>query len=279
MQLIVDSGSTKSDWVLIGENSTTEYLTSGLNPNFHTEETVYKTILANKELSRLGAEINHVFFYGAGCSSNALNAIIEKGLKRVFTHATIFVDHDLKACAIATHQGEPSISCILGTGSNACFYDGNTVSQNRPSLGYLLGDEGSGAYFGKQLISSFLYKQLPSNIEKVLKEDHQLTKDMVFNSIYSQPNPNTYLASFMKVIYQFANDKYVKEMIFEGFKHFISIHVCCYTNYRDYNTHFVGSIAYLFQTELKQACEFFEVKIGQVIQRPISGLVQYHQQI
>lgn len=277
MHLVVDSGSTKSDWVLIDGVKTQTYTTSGLNPNFHDEDSVYSVLSSNLELIGLGDKVDTIFFYGAGCSSVVLNAIIAKGLKRVFTKAVIKVDHDLKASAIATYQGAPSISCILGTGSNACFFDGETVSQNIPSLGYILGDEGSGAFFGKQLIKDFLYKKLPSNMHKSFQENYDLTKDDIFKYIYRTPNANTYLASFMKFIVQHKNEQYVKEMIKKGFKEFIEAHVCIYHNYKAIKVNFVGSIAHLFSNELYQACSYYKVEIGQIVKKPINGLVNFHQ--
>jgi N-acetylglucosamine kinase-like BadF-type ATPase len=171
MILIADSGSTKSDWVLISGSEKKAFNTIGLNPFFHNEESVYEAIKSNDDLFLIRDEINLIYFYGAGYSSDKLNAIIERGLKRVFKNAEIHVDHDLNACAYATYDGEPSISCILGTGSNSCYYDGKNVIEVVPALGYILGDEGSGTYFGKQLLSNYLYKRLPENIYKSFKEE------------------------------------------------------------------------------------------------------------
>jgi N-acetylglucosamine kinase-like BadF-type ATPase len=279
MHLIVDSGSTKSDWVIVDRENRHEYYTIGLNPFFHDEDSVYDAVSANKELFLFRDKISHLYFYGAGCSSENLNAIIENGLQRVFKNAKIVVDHDLKASAYATYEGEPSISCIIGTGSNSCFYDGVNVIERVPALGYILGDEGSGSYFGKQLLTDFLYHKLPQNIHNSLVEELGLTKAEIIKNVYMRPNANVYLASFMKFIFNHANDNYFKEMIYEGFKHFTSIHVCCYPNYRNYKTHFIGSIAFLFETELKKACEFHGIKIGQVVRKPISGLIDYHERV
>lgn len=276
MHLIVDSGSTKSDWVIVNGENRFEYHTIGLNPHFHDEDSVYKVVSENLELLQFKANITNVFFYGAGCSSDALNSIIENGLKRVFTNAKIIVDHDLKACVFATYEGKPAISCVLGTGSNACFFDGKILVQNKPSLGYILGDEGSGAYFGKQLLQDFLYKELPSNMDKALRADYNLDKANIFKHVYHTPNANGYLASYMKFIFQYANEQYVKHMLNEGFKKFVQLHVCCNPDYKTVKTHFIGSIAYYFSDELKQACDFYGVQIGQILQKPINGLVNFH---
>lgn len=279
MILIVDSGSTKSDWILLNNSKKTHYSTMGLNPYFHNEETVYNAILEQKDLFAIRAEVEKVFFYGAGCSSEALNQIIQNGLSKVFSNACITVDHDLCACAYATYEGEPAISCIIGTGSNSCYYDGITVSEEVPALGYILGDEGSGTYFGKQLLSNFLYKRLPEHIHEAFLAETGISKDEIIDHVYMQPNANVYLASFMRFIIKFQEDEYIKDMIYNGFKHFIQIHVCCYSNYKNVKVHFVGSIAHLFYSELEKACAIMDVQLGKVIQKPIDGLVSYHENL
>lgn len=276
MHLIVDSGSTKSDWVLLKGSTNESFNTMGLNPYFHSEETVYDAIAENLNLFNYRNEVTHVFFYGAGCSSEKLNQIINGGLTRVFTKAEIVVDHDLKACAFATYEKEPSISCIIGTGSNSCFFDGENVIEEVPALGYILGDEGSGAYFGKKLVADYLYHRLPKRINDALKNDMKLTKEEIVRRVYMEANANVYLASFMRFIFEYSDDTFIKEMIFNGFKEFVKVHVCCYQDYQKYKVHFIGSIAYLFKDQLSDACDFYKVEMGQVIRKPIDGLIDYH---
>lgn len=278
MILVVDSGSTKSDWVLLADSEQQIFSTIGLNPYFHSAEIVFNAVVENPGLNSIRKEIEHVFFYGAGCSSDALNQTIKNGLQIAFPKAIILVDHDLKACAYATYEGFPAISCIIGTGSNSCYFDGEEVSEVVPALGYVLGDEGSGTYFGKQLLSNYLYKRLPAHIQQAFFEETKLTKDQIVDHVYMQPNANVYLASFMPFIVKFAHDVYIKEMVFKGFKQFIDVHVCCYPNFKEVKVHFVGSIAALFNEELKAACELFEVNLGNTIQKPIDGLVRFHQE-
>lgn len=276
MHLIVDSGSTKSDWVLLKGSTNESFNTMGLNPYFHSEDTVYEAISENLNLFSYRDEVTHLFFYGAGCSSEKLNQIIHGGLSRVFRKAKIVVDHDLKACAYATYENEPSISCIIGTGSNSCFFDGENVVEVVPALGYILGDEGSGAYFGKKLVANYLYHRLPKRINDALKNDMKLTKEDIVRRVYMEPNANVYLASFMKFIFEHADDTFIKEMIYNGFREFVKVHVCCYQDYKNYKVHFIGSIAYLFRDQLSDACDFYNVQMGQVIRKPIDGLISYH---
>jgi glucosamine kinase len=276
MILIIDSGSTKSDWVLLNGSERAYFSTIGLNPYFHSSEVVLNTICAHENLFSIRNQVQKIFFYGAGCSSLALNDIIATGLQKVFTNANIVVDHDLKACAYATFQGSPAISCIIGTGSNSCYFDGKEIYEEVPALGYILGDEGSGTYFGKLLLSNFLYKRLPQNIHQAIEEQLELTKDIIVEHVYRKPDANVYLASFMKFIVQFSEEEYVKDMIYEGFKHFVKIHVTCYPKHKDVQVHFVGSIAHIFRSELEKACKYFGVELGQTIQKPIDGLIDYH---
>jgi glucosamine kinase len=279
MLLVVDSGSTKSDWVLVQDQENLNFNTMGLNPYFHDEDTVYNAIQANSELFHFTEVVTELYFYGAGCSAPHLNSIIERGLQRAFPNATIHVGHDLTACAYATYTGIPAISCIIGTGSNSCYFDGNIVSEVIPALGYILGDEGSGSYFGKQLLANYLYKRLPEHIHQSFLNETGLDKDQIVDHVYKQPNANVYLASMMKFIIKHANDPYIEEMIFKGFVHFIEIHVKCYDNHRVVPVHFIGSIAYLFRKQLEKACGVNSVELGNIIQKPIDGLIAYHQKL
>lgn len=279
MLLVVDSGSTKSDWVLVQDQENLNFNTMGLNPYFHNEDTVYNAIQANSELFHFTEVVTELYFYGAGCSAPHLNSIIERGLQRAFPNATIHVGHDLTACAYATYTGMPAISCIIGTGSNSCYFDGNVVSEVIPALGYILGDEGSGSYFGKQLLANYLYKRLPEHIHQSFLNETGLDKDQIVDHVYKQPNANVYLASMMKFIIKHANDPYIEEMIFKGFVHFIEIHVKCYDNHRVVPVHFIGSIAYLFRKQLEKACGVNSVELGNIIQKPIDGLIAYHQKL
>lgn len=277
MILIIESGSTKSDWVLLNEGERTYFSTIGLNPYFHNEDDVEKAIRNNTELYALKDAVSEVYFYGAGCSADHLNAIIKSGIQRVYSHASVAVDHDLNACAYATYSGEPAISCIIGTGSNSCFFDGERISEKVPALGYILGDEGSGTYMGKRLLADYLYHRLPKEMATAFRIETGLDKDGIVNHVYKEPNANVYLASFVPFIQKFSETNYVKELVLNGFKQFLQIHVCCFDNYQDYPVHFVGSISRIFKNELEQACAHYNIKLGNIVQKPVDGLVQYHE--
>jgi hypothetical protein len=186
------------------------------------------------------------------------------------------VEHDLLACAYATYTGRPVISCIIGTGSNSCLFDGENLSEVVPALGYILGDEGSGSYFGKQLISSFLYHLLPKDIEADFIETYQLDKESLVNRIYREPNANVFIASFMPFIAKHKDSPFFRKMVTDGFKKFMEIHVCCYQDYKNKEVNFVGSISLIFERELNAAGKELGIEIGRIIPKPIHALVQYH---
>ena len=278
MILIADSGSTKCDWALIKDDqSVVEFNTMGFNPFFHTEDLIINTLNAKEEIKQYKDKVLYVFYYGAGSSTKELKMVLQRALSNVFDNAKhIHSDHDLVASALATYQGEPCISCILGTGSNSCFYDGDIVREEAPALGHILGDEGSGAYFGKFLLSKYAYKQLPPHLYEMFKEKYPLDKGSIFQNVYMRPNANVYLASFMRFLSDNSTDPFVNEMIADGFYEFIKTHVKCFSNYQEVPVHFVGSVAHYFQDILEKVCKTQDIKIGQIIKKPIDGLVKYH---
>ena len=277
MMLIAESGSTKTDWVLVKNGvSYKRYKTMGYNPFFHNETIIYNSLKQDREIQSIFKDIDKVYFYGAGCSSPELNSIVEKALSRVFTKASVNVDHDLLACALATYEGEPSISCILGTGSNSCMFDGQKLTEEVPALGYILGDEGSGSYYGKILLTDYLYHKLPVDIRNNFDKTFKLTKADIFDNVYMKPHANVFLASFMRFISSMNDHPYVDKMIKNGMMHFIENHVHCFDNYQNMKAHFIGSMSYIFKNQLEYASEKMNINLGSIIRKPIDNLVDYH---
>lgn len=277
MYFIIESGSTKSDWVLVdNKNNQSFFSTMGFNPYFHSADIIEAELKKNTEIMHLVPSIKGIYFYGAGCSSPELNEIVEEGLSRIFPTASILVEHDLLACAYATYSGKPGISCIIGTGSNSCYFDGQNLLEEVPALGYVLGDEGSGSYFGKQLLSSFLYHHLPQDIEADFIATYQLDKDQIVDKVYREPNANVFIASFMPFIAKHKENSFFSEMVYQGFKHFMQVHVCCYDNFKDTEVHFVGSLSKIFEKELHKAAAELGIQIASIVQKPVIGLVNYH---
>lgn len=279
MILISDSGSTKSDWALVSNDFKIldHFSTMGLNPYFHDQDVVEKAIRESAGLMQVANDITHVYFYGAGSSTERLCGVIREGLERVFTKADVTVDHDLVGAAYATYCGEPGITCIMGTGSNSCFFDGKEVSEEVPSLAYILGDESSGSYFGKRLLRAYFYKRLPEDLARSFEEEgYAPGKDELIDRVYNQPNANVYLAGFMKFLGNHREHPWVIDLVKMGMRHFIEIHVKCFENWKDVPVHFIGSIGHYFKHCLESAARDMGIQLGTTIQKPIDGLVGYH---
>ena len=278
MILVADSGSTKCDWIAIDEENNHQITnTMGFNPFFHSTDLVIAKLEENELFNTIKDQIEEVYFYGAGCSSSERNAIIQRGLSTYFSKAnTVIVDHDLTGAAVATSQGEIGISCILGTGSNSCFFDGSSVHEEVPALGYILGDEGSGSFFGKIMLSEWLYKRMPRELASDFQMKYNLTKEGIFDAVHKEPNPNVYLASFMPFAGENKEDPYIKKMMLEGLAKFAEIHILCYDNYKEVPVNFVGSVAYFFQEELEEIGRKYSFTVGKIEKRPVEPLATFH---
>lgn len=281
MILIADSGSTKSDWIVIDRNGHefSRFNTMGFNPYFHSSDKVDQELKQSTEFMDIYKSVEKCFFYGAGSSSAKMCDIIKEGLKRVLPKAAVHVGHDLEGAAYSTWSGTPAITCILGTGSNSCYFDGSEVSEELPSLAYILGDEGSGSWFGKKLLRAYFYKQLPEEIRAdFIAEfgEEELHVNNVNRRVYTEEGPNVYLASFTQFIGKHKNHPEIHKWLVEGFEEFIQIHVECFSNAKQVPVHFIGSIAFHFKSALAEACENRGVQLGNLIRKPIDGLAKYH---
>ena len=271
MILIADSGSTKSDWRMINSlgDNLKDFSTMGFNPYFHSSDLVEAKLKQSTEAMEIALSIEHVFFYGAGCSSANLNTIIKEGLQRIFKNANVLVGHDLHACAFATYYGEPEISCILGTGSNSCYFDGEKMHMQVPSLGYVLMDEASGNYFGKRLIRDYYYGMMPKYMVKKFEKDYVLDPDTIKSNIYREPNPNMYLASFAKFMFDFKDEKYVRKLMKKGFEKFFKFRILPYQLSTETPIYFIGSIAHYFREILDDVADKMDLKL-QVLFKDLS---------
>ena len=243
MILIAESGSTKCDWAVLGHDGKElkRFSTMGFNPYFHTSELVHDVLSNTPEMAKIAGDVTRVFFYGAGSSTGALRKIIRLGLEQVFPKAAVKVDHDLEASAYSTYDGRPAITCILGTGSNSCYFDGESVHEEIPSLAYILGDEGSASNIGKRLVADYLYKRMPKDLAEDFKETYGVSKDDVITSVYNKPDPNVYLASYSRFAGKHIAHSYIQEIIYESFSRFVEVHVGCFANHKEVPVHFVGS--------------------------------------
>jgi N-acetylglucosamine kinase-like BadF-type ATPase len=204
--------------------------------------------------------------------------VIEHAFEKVFTNADFYIEHDLLGAARSSCGNSEGIACILGTGSNSCFYDGKLVTDHIFSLGYFFGDEGSGAYMGKQLLTSYLHNELPEDLMKTFQAGHNLSNENILDAVYNKPAPSRFLASFSTFISDNRNHPFINELIRNNFRNFYKYQVACYPRHKEVPVNFVGSVAYHYQDILHEIGEEFGITIGKVIQAPIDGLVDFHRQ-
>jgi N-acetylglucosamine kinase-like BadF-type ATPase len=276
MILIADSGSTKTDWVLINEKEQFRYKTIGYNPYFINSENIYYSLTEKLVTQFDPSVVTSIYFYGAGCSSDNNITIVNQALTRCFVNSKVSVGHDMLAAARALLGNQEGFAAIIGTGSNTCIYNGNAIQQNIDSLGYLLGDEGSGSYIGKKLIRDYLRGYLPSELEKKFTEKYSLSPIAIFDSLYNKPLPNRFLASFCVFADENKNHPYIKKIVRKAFDDFFTNLVSMYPGYKNYQFNCVGSVGFIFKNVLEEVSRSFDMKPGRIIHSPIDDLVNYH---
>ncbi|WP_343329161.1 N-acetylglucosamine kinase [Polaribacter staleyi] len=278
MILIADGGSTKADWIAIDKNKEEAFRvrTLGLNPAIVPEEELHNRIINMFQLINIKDDVEEIHFYGAGCGTPKPIEILKNILESIFVNAKVFISEDMLAAVYAATGKEPALVCILGTGSNSCYYDGVKMEMLVPSLGYILMDEASGNYFGKKLIIDYFYKTMPSAIAKKFHEEFDLDADYIKKNLYREPNPNMYLASFAKFMFDFKEDKYIKKIIKKGFQEFFKYRILPYNKTAETPIYFIGSIAYYFRDILEKTAKKNNLVITDVIQRPIDKLLEFH---
>lgn len=277
MFLVVDSGSTKADWVLTGltEGTLLEFRTSGINPFFLSDKDIIRILQNTTEVQPFLKEVKEIYFFGAGCSSPDRREVVSNALSQVFKNAFVNVEDDLAAAVYATCGNAKGLSCILGTGSNITYFDGNEIKPGKHGLGYILGDEGSGTYFGKKLITSFLHDTLSAHLYKAFKQQYELDKASVIRQVYENAAPNFYLASFSNFMSGYKADPFIIGLLKEGFNEFVQSNIKSYPDYRRLTCHFIGSIAYHFQDVLRQVCKENQIQTGKILKHPIEELNRF----
>ncbi|WBV55832.1 ATPase [Chryseobacterium daecheongense] len=278
MVAIVDGGSTKCDWVILDDFKKVFMKTEtiGFNPNNIAAELIVPEIEKNINLSAVKNSITKVFFYGSGCGIPENCATIERELGKFFTKADVLAKEDLMAAAYAAYTGKPAIVCILGTGSNSCYFDGENLKIKLPSLGFLIGDEGSGSAIGKQLVRRFFMQKLPQDLHIEFEEIYQLTIEEALKNMYHTSRPNAYLANFNKFVVERKDHPYFQKMVFEEMRNFFEYQVLPYEESKDAEINFIGSIAYYYEDILRSAAAELNLNIGNIVQKPIESLVNYH---
>ena len=288
MILITDGGSTKCDWILL--NSEGEIVlktrTEGLNPAVVSPDELKSRIIANPELQSIFQKVKVLDFYGAGCGTKTPVKLLRELLIDLFPQAVVTVNEDTVAAVYAAST-EPGIVCILGTGSNSCYFDGIEIHMSVASLGYTLMDEASGNYFGKRLIRDYFYKKMPEVLSKEFEKRFNLEPDEIKLNLYKRPNPNMYLASFAEFIFNPGDERplsaqdingYFYKLISEGMTKFIEYRILCYKEAQHVPIHFIGSIAHFSEDIIRDCMKPYHLELGSIIRRPIDGLITYYRE-
>jgi glucosamine kinase len=279
MKLIADSGSTKTSWHLFDDSGIveTDCKTSGINPFFQHSSEIVKTLKDEFTLSVSG--ISSVYFYGAGAANETKKKELHTALHDYFGINTIHIASDLLAAAHSLCGQEPGIAAILGTGSNSCYYDGEKIAHNVSPLGYVLGDEGSGAVLGRKLLADVLKNQLPQSLIKLFFETYPLTPAEIIENIYRKPFPNRFMANFTKFLSSNIKEPFLHELVLKSFKQFFIRNISQYDRASALPVHFTGSIAWNFRDILSEAAQATGFSIGTISCNPMDGLIKYHEMI
>lgn len=277
MILLADSGSTKTDWLVAGSDDGS-FQTAGMNPFYQTVDVILDT-LRREVAPKVAGSVSEIYFYGAGCADEVSSRPVKEALTTVFPEAEeIQVQSDLLAAARALCGHEAGIACILGTGSNNCLYDGDKIVNNIGSLGFWLGDEGSGGYLGKQLVVRYLHQELPAPLHEAFRDTYpDVTRLTVLDRAYRQPFPNRYFATFTPFLSQHQADPYVRGLVENAFRAFLKMYVCKHPGAPNFPVHFTGSVAYYFEPTLMQTLREEGLRPGTIQKSPMPGLLRFHQ--
>lgn len=278
MILIIDAGSTKSDWTLIdSEKVIMQTTTKGYNPYYY--EASYLENEIRKHVSHLfpSENIEKIYFYGSGCSTANNCEKVKNILKIFFKDSEIFIEHDLLGAARALCGNEEGIACILGTGSNSCYYDGKNIIKNVPSVGYMFGDHGSGFFLGKLLLGAYLLDEMPENIIEKFKNEYNFSLEEILDRLYNKPNPNKFISQFSFFYSKNFGDKFIDDLIKENFNSFFKYQVSRYSKYKNVPISCLGSVAYHFKDYFKNVAEEWDGSVKKIIKTPMEGLIEYHQ--
>ncbi len=276
--LIADSGSTKCEWCIVNEKGNTTLTTSGINPYFLSQQQIVD--LLKKELMPAlpDTEPEQIFFYGSGLGNDDNRKAIKAALKHLFPTSKSETETDILAAARATCGNNKGVVSILGTGSNSCYYNGKRIQKNIAGAGYVLGDEGSGAYLGKKVVQYYLYNTYDEDLRSRFDAMFVTTAKEILHNVYSKPLPNRYLASFTLFLAENRGHFMVENILEDGINDFFFQHLCKYKESWRMPMHFAGSVAYGFRDVVTELCKVYEFELGSIIKNPMEGLVAYHQQ-
>ncbi len=277
IKLIADSGATKAEWCLLSGKKKRILFTQGISPYLMTTDQIIK--LLQKELKpKLKKEkITEIYYYGTGCNNPENVKHIKKALKEVFHGVNkVLVDSDLMGAARALCGHEKGIACILGTGSNSCYYNGKRIVKNSPGLGFILGDEGSGAYLGRKVLQHYLYNTFDEELMEKFNMKYKTNKLEIFDQVYRQPLPNKYMASFALFLTENRGHYMIENIIEDSMNDFFYTHLYKYRESWLYPVHFTGGVSFAFKDVIKSLCNTYELTLGKILKNPMEGLIEYH---
>ncbi len=279
MKLLVDSGSTKADWIALDEAGKVLFTTQslGLNPEVLNKEEIIARLDDRFDISHNKNNVLSLFFYGAGCGTDRMKIFLTEVFSIYFSNASVTVHEDTYAAVFATTpKNEKAIVSILGTGSNCSYFDGKILHQKVQSLGYIAMDDCSGNRFGRHLIRAYYFNKMPVDLAKEFEKKYDIEPDTVKHNLYKEPNPNAYLATFAKFLIKHKDTDFCKKFIYEEMESFIENYIKQFDNYKEVPVHFIGSIAFYLKEELGEVLTKHQIKLGNVLRRPIDGLIEYH---
>ena len=276
IQLIADSGATKTTWCLLQNNKKKILSTQGLSPYFLKTDQIQQIVGTEVKSKLKGIAPDEIFFYGTGCINPGNEKLVKKALSNLFPQSAIQVTHDLMGAAKALCGDQKGVACILGTGSNSCYYNGKKIVKNSPGLGFVLGDEGSGAYMGKKVVQYYLYNTFDPDLMDRFNALFKTNSAEILEAVYKKPLPNRYLASFVQFLVENRGHYMVENIIEDSFNDFFFHHVYKYKESWTRPLNFVGSVAFGFKDVLNEMCNSYELQLGKVLKNPMDGLIKYH---
>ena len=276
IKLIADSGSTKTEWCLLDGKKKSIIISQGMSPYFISETQMEHIITAEVLPFLKKAVVEEIYYYGTGCTNPENARMVKRILKKIFPLAIINVDSDVVGAAKALCGNDKGIACILGTGSSSCYYNGKRIAKNNPGLGFILGDEGSGAYLGKKVVQYFLYNTFDEDLRARFDAKFVTNTNEILDAVYKKPLANRYLASFAIFLAENRGHYMVENIIEDGFHDFFYAHIYKFRESWNYPVHFTGGIAYGFKDVLTDMCSSYQLELGNILRNPMEGLIKYH---
>jgi glucosamine kinase len=274
--LIADSGATKCEWCLLSGGRKKKLNTQGISPYFLDAKEIGQILTSELLPALKNIQVDVVYYYGTGCFNPDNRKIVQKAVQQAFPGAAVHVTHDLMGAALALCGKSKGVACILGTGSNSCYFDGRRIAKNSPGLGFVLGDEGSGAYLGKKVLQYYLYNTFDEELRYKFDAKYVTTSKEILENVYKKPLPNRYLASFNLFLVENRGHYMVENIIEDGLNDFFFQHLCKFRESWKLPIHFVGAVAYGFRDVIKELCGTYEFELGKIMQKPMDGLIRYH---